>query len=91
MWIVIAAVVIGLIVLVAVTLPLAGRLSTLRRALAKLQRRQAEAMALQAGAARLEQTVLETQQRAETMQERIALIKAGRGEAGGKHALRGPV
>jgi hypothetical protein len=91
MWIVIAAVVAGLIILVAVSLPVVGRLSALRRAVVKLQRRQAEAMALQAGAARLEQTVLEMQQRTETMQERLAVIKAGRGEAGGKHALRGPV
>jgi hypothetical protein len=89
MWIVIAVVLAGLIILVAVTLPVLGRLSRLRRAVAKLQRRQDEAMALQAGAARLEQTVLQVQKRAETMQEGIAVIKAGRGDGTGKHALPG--
>jgi hypothetical protein len=88
MWIVIAAVVAGLIILVAVTLPVLRRLSTLRRAAVKLQRRQAEAMALQAGAARLEQTVLQVQRRAEIMQEGIAVIKAG-GDGRGRHALPG--
>jgi len=87
MWIVIAAVVVGLIILVAASVPLLGRLSRLRRAAAKLERRQAEAMALQAGVARLEQTVLQVQKRAETMQEGIALIKAGGGDGSGKHAL----
>jgi TolA-binding protein len=90
MWIVIAAVVVGLIILVAVTLPVAGRLSGLQRAMARLQRRQEEAMKLQAGAQTLEQTVLGLQQRAETMQERIALIKAGHGGNEGKHAFPGP-
>ena len=89
MWIVIAAVVAGLIILVAVTLPVVGRLSALRRAAVKLQRRQNEAMALQAGVARLEQTVLQVQKRAETMQEALAVIKAGRGGGKGKHALPG--
>ena len=89
MWIVIAAVVVGLIILVAASLPLLGRLSKLRRAAVKLERRQAEAMALQAGVARLEQTVLQVQKRAETMQEGIALIRAGRDGGSGKHALPG--
>ena len=90
MWIVIAAVLAGLIILVVVTLPVLGRLGKLRRAAARLQRRQAEAMALQAGVTRLEQTVLQVQKRAETMQEGIAVIKAGRGAGTGKHALPGP-
>ena len=89
MWIVIAVVVAGLIILVAVTLPVLGRLSRLRRAAVKLQRRQNEAMALQAGVARLEQTVLQVQKRAETMQDGIAVVKAGRGDGTGKHALPG--
>lgn len=89
MWIVIAAVVAGLIILVAVTLPVVGRLSALRRAAVKLQRRQSEAVALQAELTRLEQTVLQVQKRAETMQEGIAVIKAGRGAGTGKHALPG--
>jgi hypothetical protein len=89
MWIEIAAVVLGLIILVLVTLPLLRRLGTLRRAAVKLERRQSEALALQAGAARLEQTVLQVQKRAETMQEGLAVIKAGRGDGKGKHALPG--
>ena len=90
MWIVIAVVVVGLIFLVAVTLPVLGRLSTLQRAMVKVQRRQAEAMALQGQVEQLQQTVLEVQRRTGTMQERLELIKAGRGEASGKHALRLP-
>ncbi len=89
MWIVIAAVVAGLIILVAVTLPVLGRLSRLRRAAVKLERRQSEAMALQAGVTRLEQTVLQVQKRAETMQEGLAVIKAGRGGGPGKHGVPG--
>ena len=87
MWIVIAAVVLGLIILVAVALPVVGRLSGLRRAMARLQRRQEDATKLQAGAQMLEQTLLGLQQRAETMQDRIALIKAGHGDGGGRHGL----
>jgi hypothetical protein len=79
MWIVIAAVVLGLIILLAVALPVVGRLSGLRRAMARLQRRQEDAAKLEAGALGLEQTLLGLQQRAETMQDRIALIRAGHG------------
>jgi HAMP domain-containing protein len=88
MWIVIAAVVLGLIILVAVTLPVLGRLSTLQRAMVKVQRRQAEAMALQAQAEQVHRTVLQVQERTATMQERLELIKAGRGESPGGHAVR---
>ena len=88
MWILIAAGVVGLIVLAAVCVPLLGRLQNLEHAMRKVQRRQAEAMELQAGAAQLEQTILGLQQRAETMNERIALIKAGHGDETGKHAFR---
>jgi hypothetical protein len=87
MWIVIAVVVLALVVLVTVTLPVIGRLSGLQRAVLRLQRRQDDAMRLQAGAAELEQTMLGLQRRAETMQERLAVITAGRGGEGGKHAL----
>ena len=79
MWIVIAAVVAGLIILVAVSLPVAGRLSALNRAMVRLQRRQAEAMALQAGAQTLERNLLGLQRKAGTMEERLAVIKAARG------------
>jgi hypothetical protein len=87
MWIVIAAVVLGLIILVAVSVPVVRRLSGLQRAALRLQRRQAEAMTLQAGAETLEQTVLGLQERAETMQDWIELIRAGHGGAGEKHAF----
>ncbi len=81
-WILIAAVVAGLIILVAVSLPVVGRLSALRRAVLRLQRRQEEAMALQAGAQRLEQSLLGLQRRAATTEERLAVIKAARGGTG---------
>jgi hypothetical protein len=86
MWIVIAAVVAGLIILVAVSVPVVGRLSALQRAAARLQRRQQEVMALQEGAQALEQTLVVLQRKAGTMEERLAVIKAGRGEGTGKHA-----
>jgi HAMP domain-containing protein len=86
MWIVIAAVVLGLIILVAVTVPVIGRLSALRRAVRRLQQRQPEALKLQAGAAELERTLTSLQRRAETTQERLALIRAGH-DGTGKHAF----
>ena len=89
MWIVIAAVVLGLIVLVAVNVPVIGRLPALRRAVRRLQHRQQEVVKLQAGAAELERTLTGLQQRAETMQERLALIRAGH-DGTGKHAFPGP-
>jgi hypothetical protein len=89
MWILIAVVVLSLIALVAVTVSVVGRLAGLQRAVGRLQRRRQEAMDLQAGAAELEQTVQLLQRRAETMQERVALIRAGRGEPTGRHAFPG--
>ena len=86
MWIVIAAVVAGLIILVAVSLPVVGRLAGLRRAAVRLQRRQEEAMRLQEGTQVLEQSLQGLQRRTETMQERLAGIKAGRGAGAGKHS-----
>jgi hypothetical protein len=86
MWIVIAAVVAGLIILVAVSLPVVGRLAGLRRAAVRLERRQEEAMRLQEGAQVLEQSLLGLQRRTETMQERLAVIKAGRGAGAGKRS-----
>jgi biopolymer transport protein ExbB/TolQ len=88
-WIVIGAVVLGLVVLVAVSLPVVGRLAALQRAAVRLQRRQDEATALQEGAQRLEHNLLGLQRRAETMQERLAVIQAARGGADpGRHARR---
>ena len=80
MWVWIAVVAIALIVLVVAAVRLLGRLSELRRAAGKLQRRQEEAMRLQAGAAVLEQTVLGLRQRAEQAQEQVEQIKAGLGK-----------
>ena len=54
---------------------LLGRLSELRRAAVKLQRRQEEAMKLQEKALVLQETVLEVQQRAETLQSRLAAVR----------------
>jgi hypothetical protein len=85
MWIWIGAGVLGLIVLLAAAVPLVGKLGELRRAVARVQKRQSEAEALQAHAQQLEQTLLALQGRTETMQERIALIKAGH-DSSGKHA-----
>jgi hypothetical protein len=79
MWIVVAVVVVAVIVLVAAVVPLSGRLSALRRAAVKLQRRREDAMTLQAAAAELERSVAALQERAEQAQRRLAVIKAGRG------------
>jgi hypothetical protein len=86
MWILIGAGVLGLIILAAVSFPLLGKLGDLRRAGERLQRRQADAMKLQDNAERLQETLLGLEQRATTMQEGLALIKAGHGEPTGKHA-----
>ncbi|WP_045742994.1 MULTISPECIES: hypothetical protein [Actinoplanes] len=79
MWVWIAVGVIALFILVWCGLRLLGRLSELRRAAVKLQRRQEEAMVLQAGAEKLQRTVLQVQERAERMQEKVATIQAGLG------------
>ncbi|AEV86115.1 hypothetical protein ACWT_5098 [Actinoplanes sp. SE50] len=79
MWVWIAVGAIALIILVVTAARLLGRLPELRRAAGRLQRRQAEAMGLQAGAARLEQTLQGLQQRAERAQEHVERIKAGSG------------
>jgi uncharacterized protein YlxW (UPF0749 family) len=76
MWIWIAAVVLAVVVLSAAVVPLLGRLTELRRAAAKLQRRPAEAMRLQERAAELARSVLALHERAEETQRRVAGIKA---------------
>ena len=88
MWIEIAAVVLSLIVLVAVTVPVIGRLPALRRAVRRLRHRQQEVLKLQAGAAELERTLTGLQRRAETTRERLALIRAGH-DGTGRHAFPG--
>jgi nitrate/nitrite-specific signal transduction histidine kinase len=72
LWIWIAAVVLALIVLVGAAVPVLRQLGGLRRAATRLQRRQADAMKLQAAAGELEQTLAGLQERAETLQERLA-------------------
>jgi len=61
LWVWIAVVVVALLILGFSAAPLLGRLGGLRRAVAKLQRRQAEAMRLREKAAVLERTVAEVQ------------------------------
>jgi hypothetical protein len=79
MWVWIAVAAIALVVLVfAVSRPL-GRLPELRRAAVRLQRRQEEALTLQAAGEELQQTVLSLQQRAERTQDSITQIKANLG------------
>ena len=75
MWIVIAAVVAGLVILVAVSVPVVGKLSGLQRAAVRLQRRQQEAIELQAGAERLEQTLLGLERRADATAAHLAAMR----------------
>jgi hypothetical protein len=79
LWVWIAVVVAGVLILAFSAAPLLGRLGGLRRALVKLQRRQTEAAKLQEKAAVLERTVAEVQQRAELVRGRIAAIAPGSG------------
>jgi hypothetical protein len=79
MWVWIAVGAIALVVLsFAVSRPL-GRLPGLRRAAVKLQRRQEEALKLQAAGEKLQQNVLSLQQRAERAQDSVTQIKANLG------------
>ncbi|MFI7540564.1 hypothetical protein [Actinoplanes sp. NPDC049599] len=87
-WIVIGVLVLALIILVAAVFSVLNRLTRLDRAARRLQRRQAEATKLQQDALVLEDTVAGLQQRAETMQAQLAIIKAGRGASDGKHSLQ---
>ncbi|MEU4692805.1 hypothetical protein [Actinoplanes sp. NPDC023714] len=79
MWVWIAVGAIALIVLGTAAARLLGRLPELRRAAGKLQRRQQDAMKLQAAAEELQRTVLATQQRAERAQDAVTQIKANLG------------
>lgn len=75
LWVVIGAVLVGLLVLVLAAGSLVGRLRPLRRAAMALLRRQAEAEKLQAAAFTLAQEAETLRLKAEITQERIALIK----------------
>jgi Tfp pilus assembly protein PilN len=70
LWIWIGAVVVALIALAVAGVKLLGQLAGLQRAAVRLQRRQADAMKLQAGAAELEQTLTGLQQRVERLTAR---------------------
>jgi hypothetical protein len=78
-WIVIGAVVLGVIILIASVVPVLRRLSGLRTAIGRAQRRQAEAMALQQRVDVLTGTLAGVQERTATMQEKLTAIKAVRG------------
>ncbi|WP_430784476.1 hypothetical protein [Actinoplanes sp. G11-F43] len=80
MWVWIAVVVIALVVLIFAARKVLGRLHVLERAARRLQHRQEEALELQAAAERLQVTLAGLQERAETAQEKVDVIKAGRGK-----------
>jgi hypothetical protein len=75
LWVVIAAVLVGLLVLVFAAGALVGRLGRLRRAAVTLLRRQAEVEKVQAAAFTLVQEAETLRLKAEITQERLALIK----------------
>ncbi|MEU4557710.1 hypothetical protein AB0F72_04940 [Actinoplanes sp. NPDC023936] len=79
MWVWIAVGAIALIILVSAAARLLGRLPELRRAAVKLQRRQEEAMRLQAAGEELQRTVLLVQEKAERAQDSVTQIKANLG------------
>jgi hypothetical protein len=75
-WIVIGAVVLGVVILIASVVPVLRRLSGLRTAISRAQRRQAEAMALQQRVEVLTGTLAGVQDRAATTQQKLAAIQA---------------
>ena len=89
LWIVIAVVVLALVILGAAVLSVLGRLSALDRAMRRLMLRREQAEKLQEGAAVLERSLADLQERAVIAQEQVAIIKAGRG-AHGKHSSQKP-
>nr|WP_189081140.1 hypothetical protein [Mangrovihabitans endophyticus] len=87
MWILIAVLVAGVVLLGALAVRLLGRLSGLRRAVTRLQRRQRDAQRLRTGAEQLQNTLVELERRATETQHRLAIIKAGQDDESGKHSL----
>ncbi|GAA1854314.1 hypothetical protein [Asanoa iriomotensis] len=81
LWIVIGAAVLGLLILALAARPVLARLPELARALRRLEDRQARAEELGAKLAVLQEQAEAVQQRAVVAQERITVIKAGRGRA----------
>ena len=78
-WIVVAVIVVSLLILGAAILSVLGRLTGLQRAARRLQLRQEQAMKLSERAAVLTETIAALQERAESTQNKVAVIKAGRG------------
>ncbi|SNT63751.1 hypothetical protein SAMN05421812_115211 [Asanoa hainanensis] len=81
LWIVIGAAVLGLLLLALAARPVLARLPELARALRRLEDRQARAEQLSVKLADLKEQAEAVRERAVTAQERIAVIKAGRGRA----------
>ncbi|MGR6320290.1 hypothetical protein Q2K19_24415 [Micromonospora soli] len=79
-WIVLGVVLFALVVLALAVRPVLARLPRLRRAALALQRRQADALALQSAAEALQDRAAALQERSAVTQERLALIKARRGK-----------
>jgi len=79
-WILLAAGLLGLVVLAAAASSVLGRLPRLQRAARLVQQRGAEAEALQQAAAALEERLAVLQQQAARVQERLALITAKRAD-----------
>jgi hypothetical protein len=77
-WIVVAAALLGLVVLAVAARATLTRLPQLRRALGRLQQRRAEAEVLQEKATALQDRLAAMQRDATYAQERIALIAAKR-------------
>lgn len=82
LWVVIAAVLVGLLVLILAAGALVGRLRPLRRAAMTVLRRQAEVEKLQAAAFTLAQEAETLRLKTEITQERLALIKVKSGPRG---------
>ncbi|WP_433319684.1 hypothetical protein ACQP0U_14785 [Micromonospora sp. CA-269861] len=78
-WIVLAVVLLPLVVFALAVRPVLARLPRLRRAAVALQRRAAEAEALQETAVTLQQRAEDVQRRLDTTSRRLAVIKAKRG------------
>lgn len=79
-WIVIAVIVVALFILGWAVTPLLGRLRRLDRATRRLQLRQEQATGLQAGAETLTASLAGLQERAAAAEQRLAVIKAARGD-----------
>ncbi|GAA0443720.1 hypothetical protein Aca07nite_52550 [Actinoplanes capillaceus] len=79
MWVWIAVVAVALVVLVVAGTRLLGRLRVLERAARRLRHRQEQALALQAKAEVMQETMLAVQELAERAQDTVEQIKAGLG------------